>query len=194
MYTLILDSSNIDLSVGIASKEEVIDFISYEAWQCQSEYMIQEIDKLLTKHHLTKDDLEGVIVTIGPGSYTGIRIALTIAKVTCLALSIPLYAISSLQALKCENKPSICLMNARSKRSYIGVYEGDKCLLKDQVMTNEEVLSYIESHQDYVLCGDISYLGKEGYKSNVIKEMFSLKNDDNKYDDALIIKPVYLKD
>ena len=52
MIDLLLDSSNVDLSVGLAKDNKVIDFISYEAWQCQSEYMIQEIDKLLTKYNV----------------------------------------------------------------------------------------------------------------------------------------------
>jgi len=193
MYTLILDSSNIDLSVGIAS-DKLIDFVSYEAWQCQSEYMIQEIDKLLTKHHLSRQDIKDVMVTIGPGSYTGIRIALTIAKVMALALNIPLYTVSSLQVLKKDNEPSICLMNARSGRSYIGAYEGDTVILSDQILKNEEVLSYIKEHPNYNVCGDTKYLNIAGYKSNVIKEMNNLKNTATKYDDVLGVKPIYLKD
>ena len=142
MILLLLDSSNIDLSVGICDEHGVIDYVSYEAWQCQSEYMIQEIDKLMNKHNLSKDDLSGVVVNIGPGSYTGIRISLTIAKVTCLALNIPLYALSSLRALQKEFEQSICLMNARSNRSYVGVYD-EECILSDRVMTNDEVKEYI---------------------------------------------------
>jgi len=156
--------------------------------------MIQEIDKLLNKHHVERNEIEGVIVTIGPGSYTGIRIALTIAKVTCLALNIPLYAVSSLQALKKDDEPSICLMNARSKRSYVGVYEGNKVIVKDTIMTNDEVLMFIKDHPDYTICGDTSYLGIEGYKANVVEEMLSLKESAVKYEDSLGVKPLYLKD
>lgn len=193
MIDLLFDSSNIDLSVGISKDGVVIDYTSYEAWQCQSEYMIQEIDKLLNKHNITRNDITGVIVNVGPGSYTGIRISLTIAKVMCLALNIPMYTLSSLRALQKGLEPSICLMNARSNRSYVGVYS-DECLLKDQVMTNDEVKEYIASHPDYVICGDTAYLGIEGYKNNIIEEMNLLKDKATKYDDTLGVKPVYLKD
>ena len=193
MIDLLLDSSNIDLSVGISKDGKVLDYTSYEAWQCQSEYMIQEIDKLLNKHNITRNDITGVIVNVGPGSYTGIRISLTIAKVMCLALNIPMYTLSSLRALQKGVEPSICLMNARSNRSYVGVYS-DECLLKDQVMTNDEVKDYIASHPDYVICGDTAYLGIEGYKNNIIEEMNLLKDKATKYDDTLGVKPVYLKD
>lgn len=193
MIDLLLDSSNVDLSVGLAKDDKVIDYVSYEAWQCQSEYMIQEIDKLLNKHHLSKDDLGSVIVNVGPGSYTGIRISLTIAKVTCLALNIPMYTLSSLRALQKGLEPSIVLMNARSNRSYIGVYD-EGVILADQVMNNDEVKEYIKAHPDYVVCGDTSYLGIDGYKNNIIEEMCLLKSKANKYEDTLGVKPVYLKD
>lgn len=193
MYSLYLDSSNVDLCVGIAS-EDVVDFTIYEAWQSQSEYMVQEIDKLLDKHHICREDIKDVTVTIGPGSYTGIRIALTIAKVMCLALNIPLYTLSSLSVLRDLSRPSICIMNARSGRSYVGVYHQDKVILKDQIMNNEDLLNYIKDHPDYALCGELKYLGLEGVKSNVILNMIALQNLAEKNDDAINVKPVYLKD
>ena len=193
MIDLLLDSSNVDLSVGIARDGQLIDYTSYEAWQCQSEYMIQEIDKLFKKHNISRNDLGSVVVNVGPGSYTGIRISLTIAKVTCLALGIPLYALSSLRALQKEEEPSICLMNARSNRSYIGVYDKGVILL-DGIMTNDEVKEYITNHPEYVVCGDTKYLGIQGYKNNIILEMLLLKDKATKYDDPLGVKPIYLKD
>ena len=67
MATLLLDSSNTSLSVGIESKGELLGFISYEAWQAQSEHMIPEIDNLLKKYSLTRKDIIGVVTSIGPG-------------------------------------------------------------------------------------------------------------------------------
>ena len=84
--------------------------------------------------------------------------------------------------------------NARSSRSYVGVYEDDKCLLEDKILTNDELLKYIESHKDFILCGETKYLGLEGYVSNTIEEMFSLKNNVVPMEDATGLKPVYLKD
>lgn len=194
MITLLLDSSNIDLAVGIANEDKLIDSTIYEAWQVQSEYMVKEIDLLFKKYEISRNDIKDIMVSIGPGSYTGVRIALTIAKVMALALNISIYAVSSLHVLKNGDLPSICLMNARSGRSYIGVYQGNNCIIKDQVMKNDEVLNYISSHPGYAICGDVSYLSLEGYKSNVINEMLSLKSSAAKYENILDIKPVYLKD
>lgn len=193
MITVLLDSSNTNLSVGVAKDNLLLECISYEAWQRQSEYMILELDKLFNKYGISKDDISDVVVAKGPGSYTGVRIAITIAKTIATALDAKLYAVSSLRVLKDGARQSICLINARSGRSYIGVYEGTKTLLEDQIMKNEEVLKYIEDHPEYSVCGETKYLGIEGVISNNIQEMLSLKESLDSLN-PLSLKPVYMKE
>lgn len=194
MATLLLDSSNTSLSVGIESKGELLGFISYEAWQAQSEHMIPEIDNLLKKYSLTRKYISGVVTSIGPGSYTGVRISLTIAKVIALCLDVPIYPVSSLRVLKDNDKPSICLINARSGRSYFGVYEKDKVIVSDTIKTNEEVLAYIKEHPSYSICGNVSYLGYENLDTNICLQMVSLLKSISPFENSLALKPVYLKD
>ena len=194
MITIFLDSSNRDMSVGIADENKLIEVISYEAWQSQSEVMVPELDKLLSKHDVARNDIKDIFVANGPGSYTGVRIAVTIAKTISTCLNVNIYPVSSLQILKDDDKPSICLINARSKRSYIGVYQNEKCLLEDQIMTNDEVLDYISKHHEYSICGDTAYLGVEGIRSNVIEQMFSLRKVLKPVQNPLGLTPVYMKD
>lgn len=193
MITILLDSSNTNLSVGIARDNLLLEYISYEAWQRQSEYMIPELDKLLSKYNVSRDEIKEVMVAKGPGSYTGVRIAITIAKTIATALDAKLYAVSSLRVQKVCKNPSVCLINARSGRSYIGVYEDDKVLLDDQIMKNEDVLNYIKEHPNYSVCGDVKYLGLEGVISNNIQEMLNLKNVVEPVN-PLSLKPVYMKE
>ena len=193
MITILLDSSNTNLSVGLAKDNLLLDYISYEAWQRQSEYMIPELDKLLAKYGVKKEDISDVIVANGPGSYTGVRIAITIAKVIATALNVNLYAVSSLRVQKDCKNPSICLINARSGRSYIGVYRDQETLLEDCIMKNDEVLKYIKEHPDYSVCGDVKYLGLEGKETNNIQEMINLKSCLASIN-PLSLKPVYMKD
>ena len=193
MVTVLLDSSNTNLSVGVARDNLLLECISYEAWQRQSEYMILELDKLFNKYGITKDEIGDVIVAKGPGSYTGVRIAITIAKTIATALNAKLYAVSSLRVLKCQAKPSICLINARSGRSYIGVYQDTNTVLEDQIMKNDDVLAYIKEHPDYCVCGETKYLDIEGFVSNNIQEMLSLKESLDSIN-PLSLKPVYMKE
>ena len=193
MITILLDSSNTNLSVGIAKDNLLLESISYEAWQQQSEHMIPELSKLLEKYGVNKNDIEEVVVAMGPGSYTGVRIAITIAKTIAVSLNTKLYPVSSLRVLKDGDVPSICLINARSGRSYFGVFKGNDIIIGDRIMKNDEVLAYIAEHPGYSVCGDTKYLGLEGKQTNNIQEMLNLKealSDVN----PLSLKPVYMKD
>ncbi len=193
MYTVLLDSSNTKLAVGVAKEGIVLKSTIYEAWQQQSEYMVPELEKIFEMFDIKKEEISDVIVAIGPGSYTGVRIALTIAKVMACALDIPVYPVSSLRIEKHGKTPSISVINARSGRSYVGVYQGEKIILEDTIMTNEDLLNYIKEHPDYEVCGNASYLGIEGVEVNTIEEMMSLRNVLTPCENSYALKPVYMK-
>ena len=181
MVSLLLDTSNTNLSIGLAKDHKVIDEVTYEAWQKQSEFLVNELDILLKKNNLTRNDIEKVIAAKGPGSYTGVRIALTVAKVSAFALND-------------ENEPSICLMNARSKRSYMGVYDKENIILEDKIADNSAVLSYISEHPEYKVCGDVAYLGLEAKPTKNLEILARSDIERNLVKDPVAAKPVYLKD
>ncbi len=191
--TLLLDSSDKDLLVAISCQEKILSKTSYPAWQRQSEMMVQEIDAILSKNSLNRNDIDGVVVSKGPGSYTGVRIALTIAKTISFALDVPLYLASSLEVLQMRGKPSICLSNARGKRSYVGFY-GFEEAKDDTIMSNEEVLDYLSSHPDVIACGDLSYIGKEGYRADVAFNLACCVDEAHRCLSPLGARPIYLKD
>lgn len=194
MYQLLLDSANKLLVVALAKEGKVVDEIIYEAWQRQSEMMVPEIENIMERNHISKEDLSSLVVGIGPGSYTGIRIGLTIAKTMCYALNIPMYVVSSLSLFKDEKEPTICILNARSGRSYIGVYKEDEVLLPDQVLTNDEVKQYIAKHPTYLVSGECEHLGITPHPFNLTRVLASSINEKHKVRDIFKINPTYLKE
>lgn len=194
MLSLILDSANKELGVALAKDNEIIDEIKYDAWQKQSELMIPEIEKIFKRNSISPKDVNEILVSQGPGSYTGVRIALTIAKVYAYALNLPIYAFSSLNILENPEKTSICLINAKGNRSYFAVYDKEKAIVDDKVLTNNEVIEYVNSHPEYVICGDASYIDIVSEKHDVLKNMLRLKSDKYLVSNVLSLKAVYLKD
>ena len=192
MYQLLLDSSNTLLSVGLAKDGKVFDKICYEAWQRQSEMMVTEVDNILSRNNIDKSELDAVVVGIGPGSYTGVRIGVTIAKTIAYALKIKIYAKSSLSLLKHQEIPTICLFNARSGRSYFAVYKGKEVIVKDSVLENEKVIEYIKAYPDYLVHGDTYQLGLESGKFDVVENLADFNK--NEEVDLFKLNPVYLKD
>ncbi|MGI6713699.1 MAG: tRNA (adenosine(37)-N6)-threonylcarbamoyltransferase complex dimerization subunit type 1 TsaB [Bacilli bacterium] len=193
MLTLLLDSANEHLSIGFVQDDELVFAYHEKAWQKQSELMVAIIDKALKEKGWTRANIDQVMVGIGPGSYTGVRIALTVAKVIAIAINIPLIPVSSLQILSHPVHPSIVLINARSNRSYFGVYHGEKTLVEDRILTNEEAIAYCEKNSDYILCGDLQYLELKGVVLNPLSRMKELLPLLKASTDPLQVNPIYLK-
>lgn len=194
MKTLLLDSSNTDLSIGIAIDNEMKYVVSYPCWQRQSELMIPELEKGLKELNVSLKDFDEIVCGIGPGSYTGVRIALTIAKTICTIAPIDLKLVSSLRIFGDKDSKYISLMNARSSRSYIGVYDKENVVIADTVMTNEEVKEYIKNHPEYEVIGDCAYIEISAKKPNILNGLMSFKDVVEPVKDAMSVKPVYLKD
>ena len=194
MYSLLLDSSNTNLSVGICKNNQIIYQKSFSCWQRQSELMIPEIEKGLKEVSLSLLDFEEIVCAKGPGSYTGVRIALTIAKIISQMSGAKLILVSSLMAMGNANKKYIAIMNARSARSYIGIYDQGKVVLEDTIKTNEEVKELIKEFSSFEVIGEGSYLGIEATLPNEVEGLLSWKELINPEEDVLKVKPVYLKD
>ena len=194
MIGLLLDSSDKNLSVGLVKDHLFLSKVSYEAWQRQSELLVDEIHKLLEKNALKGKDIDYVVCSKGPGSYTGVRIALTVAKTISFALNIPLYLASSLEVLQHPGSLSACLSNARGKRSYFAVYDGENAIEKDCILENEEVFAYFSAHKEAVPCGDIKYLGLDSASYDVLENLNRCDTPSHLCEESLGAKPVYLKD
>ena len=195
MYSLLLDSSNTKLAVGIAKDDILLDKIYYDAWQRQSEFMIQEINNILNRNKILPSQINEIIVTEGPGSYTGVRISLTIAKVVgVLNENVKVYLLSSLEILKDKNNLSICLMNARSNRSYVGIYKDNEVILNDCVLENQNIEKLIDKYTNISICGETEYLGLKSCKYDIFNNMLNIKKHKDPVKDVLKIKAVYLKD
>ena len=144
MATLLLDSSNTSLSVGFESSKKLLGCTSYEAWQVQSEHMVPEIDKLMTNLGLTRKDITGIVVSIGPGSYTGVRIAVVISKMIAAMNNIRLFKFSSLLSIaSSNNSESYIVIDCRRGNAYTAHYSYDNGKL---VCLEEEKIEKIEDY------------------------------------------------
>lgn len=193
-YELILDTSSKQLAIGIYKENELLYKNQYYAWLRQSEMAIPEIEKAIKKLKIDLKDVTRIVASVGPGSYTGVRIALTIAKVMALTLKIPLFTVSSLQALAGKQEKCIAIMDARSKRVYVGVYDKGEVVLKDTIFTINELKKYQEEHQDYMIVGELSALGEEDSVISLIENMHELAKGKQPVASVHEVKPVYLKD
>lgn len=96
---LSFDTSTASLAVAIVRDGEVMDSMITFTERNHSVRIVSEIKELLLRNRLQARDLDGIAVGQGPGSYTGVRIAVTVAKTLAWTWSKPLIGVSSLEAL-----------------------------------------------------------------------------------------------
>ena len=99
MSILSIDTSSQVSSVAVLSAERVAAELSMQGALTHSETLMPHIGAALQMARVKKEELEGLAVSIGPGSFTGLRIGLAAAKMMAYALHIPLIAVPTLEAL-----------------------------------------------------------------------------------------------
>jgi len=129
MNILSLDTSSSWGSVALA-RDSVICYISYlDIRVTHSERLMLQIDQCLVQSGLTVGDIDLIVVSNGPGSFTGLRIGLATVKGICLAKKIPVYPVNSLYALAYNcyggDKDIVPFIDAKMNEVYCAVYGKD---------------------------------------------------------------------
>lgn len=194
MYKLFLDTTTKFLCVGISQDDTILYQHQELAEKKQSEMAIPYIDLALKEAKIKLKDIGEVVVTIGPGSFTGIRIGMCIAKVLATFHNIPLKAISSLNAYAYQPK-SIVILDAKAQRGYVGIYQNHQCIVKDCVLEIEKIQQLIKQYEDYSVVLDGHLVGcTDDFPPNVIQNMLQIEKITLPIEDVDKLIPMYLKE
>jgi tRNA threonylcarbamoyladenosine biosynthesis protein TsaB len=99
-YILCIESGTTTCSVALSKGKELLDVIeNHDTSNNHAQQLTVFIEQLLEKQGMAADDLSAVAVSKGPGSYTGLRIGVSVAKGICFATGKPLIAINSLESM-----------------------------------------------------------------------------------------------
>ncbi|MGL4335394.1 MAG: tRNA (adenosine(37)-N6)-threonylcarbamoyltransferase complex dimerization subunit type 1 TsaB [Turicibacter sp.] len=127
MFILAMDTSNITLSVALVDNGQVLAQITEQTKNDHSKRLMPAIEALFKQSGRTPKELDCIAVAQGPGSYTGVRIGVTVAKTMAWTLNKPLVGVSSLEVLALnvsEDALLIPLFDARRETVFAGVYDG----------------------------------------------------------------------
>ena len=125
MKLLAIDTSNQTLAVAVLEENKVLAHFQLNRKMNHSLTLMPAIETVMEAAGLKPTDLDRIVVAKGPGSYTGIRIAVTTAKTLAETLKIELATVSSLAVIAGNtriNKLIVPLMDARRNNVYAGVY------------------------------------------------------------------------
>ncbi|MEC2310602.1 tRNA (adenosine(37)-N6)-threonylcarbamoyltransferase complex dimerization subunit type 1 TsaB [Bacillus atrophaeus] len=127
MTILAIDTSNYTLGIALVQETKVVaEYITYLK-KNHSVRAMPAVHALLNDCDLKPEDISKVVVAKGPGSYTGVRIGVTLAKTLAWSLNVPISSVSSLEALAANgryfNGLISPLFDARRGQVYTGLYE-----------------------------------------------------------------------
>jgi len=192
MISIVMDTSNKYLAVGLYRDGKCIDKIEEIGSRRQSENAIPYLSQLLEKYDLSLRDTDEMIITKGPGSYTGVRVAMTIAKTLAVVSMVKIKVVSSLAAYAGLDK-CISIIDARSKKVFVCMYDQGKALMDEEMITIDECKALIEDHPDYKVVGQVEVLGLDPVNADLCAHLYELGQltDHVEYPEGL--QPTYIK-
>ena len=99
MYVLGIESATDVCGVSLAHNSVVLDEISREEKYVHAKLLVPMMQQLLLNQKMELAELDGIAISIGPGSFTGLRIGLSVAKGLAYASDIPLIAVSTIKSI-----------------------------------------------------------------------------------------------
>lgn len=151
MLLLTLDTNTDILSCSITRNEKLISETSIYNLKTHSINSINTIDTVLKISNLTLNELDGFVLSKGPGSFTGLRIAFSIIKAFSYSLNKPMISLSSLDALSFRENFNgiICsIIDALRNEVYINSYENKNSILRN---SHEGDIIHIDNLEDYLI-------------------------------------------
>lgn len=193
MLSLIMDTSNQYLLVSLYEDGQCLETIQELGSKKQSENAIPYLSSLLEKYNKQLLDVDEMIITKGPGSYTGERVAMTIAKTLSVISPVKIKAISSLAAYAGKDS-CISVIDARSKKVFVCVYENGQPLMHEQLLDISDFETLKNQYPAFKIAGQCSVVNEEETEVDLAKNLYELSVDEKAVDNIDALVPCYLKD
>lgn len=210
MNILTIDTSTMISEVTILENENIICDFSMNQEKTHSESLVPLIEKALISQNLSMDDIDVIGVSIGPGSFTGLRIGLTVAKTLSQFSRAKLVGISSLKALQGgiyqRDRLIVPLIDARGDLVFYGGFLNGEMVIKEGMMKITKLLEELRG-KNPIFVGEITEkyrekLGEVGdiapfhFNNCVGKALCKLTHERasrGEFDDIYSLSPNYLR-
>ena len=221
MYILAADSTAKTATVAINKDKECIALVQKTEAVTHSEIMLPEIDRLFKQINLSLSDIDIFAISSGPGSFTGVRIGVSLIKGLSFMSGKPVVGVSSLEALA-ENGKNIgghfieCpVMDARRNQLYNALFEYDgqsrKRLCEDRLITSDALAEELDKFElPIYFFGDGTYIASQAFSkaektpdelifqnagsvASLAFDTYTNTEDKSVFTDTLLC-PVYLRD
>ncbi len=163
---LSIETSTTVCSVALHDKGKSVAYLEEQQPNSHAAVLTVLIEKLLLDQKIPIQNIDALAISSGPGSYTGLRIGVSVAKGICFALNKPLIAVSTLQIIAAHAVSSsptsdstalICpMIDARRMEVYAALYTSDLKIFRSveaEIITSESFQSILADHS-IIFCGN----------------------------------------
>ncbi len=211
-----IETSTEVCSVTISKNGELLYLKETLEGLSHSELLTVFIEELLAENAFKLNDLDAIAVSKGPGSYTGLRIGVSVAKGLCYGLGIPLIAVNSLEtmgiiaALNSNEKMLFCpMIDARRMEVYTALYNSKGEEIKPvsaEIIENDFLAEYLEDNKilffgngaekckSQIKHPNAIYNGPAKTSAQFMQKLTETKYNKKEFEDVAYFEPFYLKD
>lgn len=216
-FYLAIESATKMCSIALFKDQILIDQLEEGGDYSHAEKLAPFVEVILKKNTLTAKDLSAIAVSSGPGSYTGLRIGLSLAKGMCFAANIPLISISTLKGMAFGARKSfkesdvlfVPMIDARRMEVYSAIFDGSLAELKptDALIIDEDSFQEYLQKSTMVFFGDGAakckstlthsnalFLNENFISSSYWGELIHEKFLKEQFEDLAYYEPYYYKD
>ncbi|MGB9640390.1 MAG: tRNA (adenosine(37)-N6)-threonylcarbamoyltransferase complex dimerization subunit type 1 TsaB [Anaerolineales bacterium] len=211
---LAIDTSTHAIGIALLNHEQILCEHTWQSADYHTVELAPMVQQALLRSQISSENLSAIAVALGPGSFTGLRIGLALAKGLALAAHIPLIGIPTLDILANSQPPQethmLCLLRTGRGRLAIRAYQRyhQEWQAQDnyEVLTLAEILQKID--QPTWVCGEISTEERAQLRSHpmiklaspaqcvrrpaVLAELAFQRLQKKKFDDPISLTPIYL--
>lgn len=211
MLTLGLDTSSMRSAVGLVKDGKELASFEISESVNSSEELVAMVSEIFKKLKYNIEDVDLIGVGVGPGSFTGSRIAVTVARVFAQTLDKEIKGVSSLKSLSLNYRGDrilLPILDARRNRGYYGIYKnnnGIETIKEDSVDQLEEIREQVKG-KEILLLGrdcekfkeffaescDVSLQPNHEIKGSNIARLAEIEYEKNGPDELLNVLPNYI--
>lgn len=179
MKLLAIESSGLVASIAVLADDKLIGEFTTNLKKTHSQTLLPMLDEVVKMSGISLADIDAIVVSGGPGSFTGLRIGSATAKGLGLALDKPLIQVPTVDGIAYNlfgTSDLICpLMDARRNQVYTGIYtfagQTFKVLKEQAPLSIEEIISEINQlNQSVIFLGDGVPVYKEFIETHITTE------------------------
>lgn len=184
---LSMDSSAVTASVALTDGDEIIKSEFVNSGLTHSETLLPMITRVMDGRKYS--ELDGIAITAGPGSFTGVRIGIATVKGLAFNDDIPCYSVSTLEAIAynfVDKNAVVCaVMDARRMQFYNALFKVQngkvERLCDDRAISIEDLRNELKQYDKVLIAGD----GAKLCFQNIELENCTLADDDKMYQNAV---------